>query len=469
MTPLAAFEALNRAAGIAPLAAPKFVRSDLPGEAFIGPTPFRLALAAAAALGFGGAVAGEFWRFRGGERQRIDVDVPVAAASLAAFTMARRNGAVAEPAPPPSAAVGLFQTGPTPPEGYQPGHYQSGAYQTARRWLYLDASARWHAPRLLDLLNASDEAAGIGVAVARWNGLALEDALAFMGVPGALVRSAEEAAALFGSPPPPIVLIKTGEAPVLRPEASATPLGGIRVLDLSCRIGGAAAGFGLAAHGGDVLQIVSPRYPVAPVAFGGGKRRTALDLQRQGDAETLHHLVRGAGVFIDGYRPGALAALGFSPHMLAHACPGIVTVSIAGFYGPWAARRGLEGVVQAASGMAYEQGGRGLPEILPAPVLSVLTGYLASAGVVAALLRRVREGGSWHVTVSLAATAAWLLSLGRIDAGARRSDPPGGLDPYLYSCETKDGWFELLGPVVRMEKTPPIQAALPDGLVPPHW
>jgi len=87
------------------------------------------------------------------------------------------------------------------------------------------------------------------------------------------------------------------------------------------------------------------------------------------------------------------------------------------------------------------------------------------------MLRRIREGGSWHVQVSLAATAAWLLSLGRIDAARvpEAWDPLAGLDQYLQSCETKDGWFEFLGPVVRMPKTPPLGGSLMDAVVSPLW
>ena len=53
-----------------------------------------------------------------------------------------------------------------------------------------------------------------------------------------------------------------------------------------------------------------------------------------------------------------------------------------------------------------------VPELLPAAVCDYLTGYLAAAGAIAALQRRIREGGSWQVQVSLSATAMWLQSLG---------------------------------------------------------
>ena len=42
-------------------------------------------------------------------------------------------------------------------------------------------------------------------------------------------------------------------------------------------------------------------------------------------------------------------------------------------------------------------------------------GYMMAFGAMTALARRAREGGSWHVRVSLAQTGHWMRRLGRID------------------------------------------------------
>jgi crotonobetainyl-CoA:carnitine CoA-transferase CaiB-like acyl-CoA transferase len=265
---------------------------------------------------------------------------------------------------------------------------------------------------------------------------------------------------------------------------SATPLGGLKVLDLTRVVAGPCCSRLLAEHGAEVLAVGTGRLASAgdlDIVYAAGKRRTELDLAEPSGAEALRRLARHADVFVESYRPGALSGLGFSPAALAHLAPGIITVSVSAFglQGPWAARRGFEETVEAATGLATEQGtfvagrrgGAVQPERLPGTVLGTLTGALAAAGVLAALLRRIREGGSWHVEVSLAATAAWLQSLGRIDAAAIPDafEPFAGLDRYLQSCETKGGWFEFLGPVVRMAKTPPRTGPLSDGINSPHW
>ncbi len=462
MTPQAAFEVLNRIAGVAPLAMPQF-----DGPEAIVPTPFRVATAAAAALGYAGANAAEIWRFRGGDAQRVAVDLRAAAATL--IPQYRLNGTMIRPGLPPNAATGFYQS-------------------ADRRWLYLHGGFPHLAHRTFDLLNARDERLSVLEAVAKWNALALEEALAYLALSGAVVRSEGEwTRSLPGRlAVSPIVLTKVASGPPVQLLESAAPLGGLKVLDLTRVVAGPVCTEILASHGAEVLAITAERLPAAgdlELPYAAGKRRTTLDLAQPSAAETLRRLARHADVFVNSYRPGALTGLGFSPASLAHIAPGMITVSISayGLEGPWAERRGWEETTQAATGLAAEQGAfaaarRGpkagaQPDLIPAAVLSTVTGVLGAAGAMAAMRRRIREGGSWHVQVSLAATAAWLSSLGRIDAASvpEAWDPLAGLDQYLQSCETKDGWFEFLGPVVRMPKTPPRGGHLPDGVVSPLW
>jgi len=462
MTPQAAFEQLNRIAGIAPLAMPQFEG----GEAVV-PSPFRAATAAASSLGLAASAAAEIWRFRGGDRQTVEIGLAAAAASLNSRGLVRHAGA---PLPAPAGpATGFYQCG----DG---------------RWIYLHGGLPHLAKGTLDLLNAGNDAESVMEGVAKWSSFALEDALAYVQLTGAVARSEEEwrsgvPARVIGAP---IVLKKVGQAPPVRLREAATPLGGLRVLDLTRVIAGPACGRILASHGAEVLAVRTERAAWRrDLEFdqAAGKRQTLLDLARPADAEALRRLARGADIFVDSCRPGALAGLGFSPASLAHIAPGMIYVSISayGLEGPWAGRRGWEEVTQAATGLAMEQGafmaGRrkhrreALPEIVPAAVCDVVTGQLAAAGALAAVVRRIREGGSWLVQVSLAATAMWLQSLGRIEAAAvpEAWDARHGMDPYLRSCETRDGRFELLGPVVRMSKTPPLFASPPDRFDPPQW
>ncbi|HWA03310.1 MAG TPA: CoA transferase [Rhizomicrobium sp.] len=465
MSPRAAFEYLNRIAGLAPLGAPLFEGADP-----ILPSPFRAAEAAAASLGLSAAVAAEIWRLRGGDRQKIAIDLKAAAGSLLSFAFVRRDGA---PVPRPALdapAVGLYRT-------------------VDGRWIHLHGGFPDQWPRMLGLLNAGGDRESVARAVAKWNAFALENAIAYLGLSGAVVRSPEEwDASVQGralAQVPPVVLRKIGEAPPLRLGDSGNPLEGIRVLDLTRVLAGPVCGRTLASHGADVLHVRAGKLETIELFeldTGHGKRAADLDLAAPADAERLRRLVRDAHVFVDSYRPGALAKHGFTPAALAHVARGMTYVSVScyGHDGPWATRRGWEQLAQSATGLAHVQGafrsrpgekGEAAPALVPAAVCDYVTGYLAAAGAAAAILRRMREGGSWHVQVSLCATAVWLRSLGMTGAAPESWDPGEGLDRYLQSCETVAGRLGYLGPVVEMSKTPPAWRFPPPypGADAPRW
>ena len=468
MTPREAFASLNRIAGIAPLKSPTFEGDDP-----IVPTQFRVASGAAASLGLTAAAANEIWRLRGGSQQEIAIDLKAAAASLISFGLLRLNG---NPVPRPS------ESNPT-----------VGFYRGAcGRWIHLHGGFPHLERRTLDLLNAANSREAVAASVARWSAFALEDALAFMGQCGAVVRTDEEwrkspqGEVLANTPP--IVLKKIGDAPVLRLGENDRPLGGVRVLDLTRVLAGPTAARTLAAHGAEVLSVRAERLPtfdLFDLDTGAGKRSTFLDLAKPAEAEIMRGLARGAHVFVDSYRPGALAELGVTPAALAHSSPGIIYVAVScyGHQGPWAQRRGWEQQAQSATGIAADQGlfvaerrgarGQGQPELIPAAACDYITGYLAAAGAAAALLRRFREGGSWTVQVSLAATAMWLQSLGKVPAPLVPAhwEPGAGLDGFFQPCQTTRGRLDLLGPVVRMSKTPAAWASPPPelGADGPFW
>jgi crotonobetainyl-CoA:carnitine CoA-transferase CaiB-like acyl-CoA transferase len=195
------------------------------------------------------------------------------------------------------------------------------------------------------------------------------------------------------------------------------PADGIRVLDLTRVIAGPVGTRTLALLGADVLRVDSPRLPELEWQHrdtGFGKRSTLLDLDSEADRATFHELLDRADVVVAGYRAGALTRLGLDPVQLAERRPGIVVATLGawGAIGPWAGRRGFDSLVQAASGIGDICGGPDGPGALPAQALDHGTGYLLAAGVLRALTRRATEGGSWHVELSLAQTAQWLLSRG---------------------------------------------------------
>src|SRR5262249_34843075 len=207
-----------------------------------------------------------------------------------------------------------------------------------------------------------------------------------------------------------------------------------------------------------------------------GKLSTSLDLQRAEDAERLRQLVSEADVFVQSYRPGALARCGFAPDDVARLRPGTVYVTVSAYShpGPWHERRGFETLIQSVSGMAHEQGfGAGLerPQHLPAQVVDHGTGYLAAFGALIALARRAREGGSYLVRVSLAQTGRWVDALGRVQGRGTRELTLEGVQDLIAAMETPFGPLRHVAPAARMSETPVYwsRPAVPLGTHPPAW
>jgi crotonobetainyl-CoA:carnitine CoA-transferase CaiB-like acyl-CoA transferase len=262
---------------------------------------------------------------------------------------------------------------------------------------------------------------------------------------------------------PLMEIARIGEAPPRRLPGAQRPLDGVRVLDLTRVIAGPVCGRTLAAHGAEVMRITAPHLPglgLPDVDMGRGKLSASLDLRAGEERERLAGLLRGSHVFVQGYRPGGLAALGFSPEACAEMRPGIITVTLSayGHEGPWAGRRGFDSLVQTASGINHaeaEAAGIDGPKELPCQALDHATGYLMAFGVMMALARKASEGGSWHVRVSLAQTGHWLTGLGRLQHGFDAPDPkPADVADLLDEMDTPLGRLTFVRHAAQLSATP---------------
>jgi crotonobetainyl-CoA:carnitine CoA-transferase CaiB-like acyl-CoA transferase len=254
----------------------------------------------------------------------------------------------------------------------------------------------------------------------------------------------------------------------------------LRVLDLSRVIAGPVAGRTLAAHGADVLLISGADLPAIPwltIDTGRGKLSAFLDLKRDEGRTGLKELLAEADIFSQGYRPRALAGLGFSPEEAARINPGIIYVSLSayGHVGPWAERRGFDSLVQTATGFNQAEGqaaGVDGPKELPAQILDHATGYLMAFGAMMAKARQSREGGSWHVRVSLAQTGRWIWNFGRMADGLATEDLKGeAVKPFVEPAQSGFGPLQAIRHAAQLSQTPAFwsRPAMPLGSHSPQW
>ncbi len=437
-------------------------RLALSGDEPALPSSFAVGTAARAAIGVAALAATEIGRHRNGLVQGASVELRAAAAECSAW---------------------FSIDGRVP----QPWDKVSGLYRCADGWVRVHANFAHHRDGALQLLGLppgpDTDRSAVQAALSQRAAQEVEDAAARAGLVIAALRSFDEwdvhpqAQALATQPL--IDFQRIGDAP---PQAlpplpiDAQPLGGIRVLDLTRILAGPVGGRTLAAHGADVMLVNSPQLPniESIIDTSRGKLSCHADLRSAAGRHALTSLVRGAHVFVQGYRPGALAELGFGPEHSAALRPGIVYVSLSayGTTGPWAQRRGFDSLVQTATGFndaEMRASGSDAPKAMPAQILDYATGFLIAFAAQAALWRQQREGGSWHVQLSLARTAAWLRSLGRIDNGFAVRAPA----PEEYAETLASGWGTLraIRHAGQLQHTPTRwpRPSVPPGTHPPRW
>ncbi len=453
----------------------------LTGAEPVLPSSFAVGTAVQSSLAAAALAAGEIWQRRTAlPRQAVSVDMTHAALdSCAHFTVDGQAPVLWDK------LSGLYPCG----AGAEPG------------WVRIHANFAHHRDGALKLLGLASgpgtEREAVVQALRGWRAEAFETAAAEAGLVVAALRSFEawdrhpQAQALAGVPVVGIERIEgvagagsgagsvSGAAdPIAWPRstADAPPLHGLRVLDLTRILAGPVAGRTLAAYGAGVMLVNSPQLPnIDAIAdTSRGKLSAHLDLQTVEERATLQTLIGGAHVFLQGYRPGGLAALGFGPADVAALRPGIVYVSLSAYggAGPWAGRRGFDSLVQTATGFNHAEAvaaGVQQPKAMPLQVIDYTAGYLLAFGTQAALLRQASEGGSWHVRVSLAGVGHWLRGLGRVSDGFATLPPP--FDAYLEASDSGFGRLVAMRHAAQFSQTPACwrRPSMPPGSHPPVW
>jgi hypothetical protein len=312
----------------------------------------------------------------------------------------------------------------------------SGVYEaTLGRHLQVHCNFPHHGAGVVKRLGCTSDRAGVAAAIAERDAFELEAELINDGMIGAVIRTLDEwevhPHAVATNHLPLVSVEQIGDG---KPSPVSATID-LRVLDCTRVLAGPVAGQLWANLGADVMRLGAdhlPSVPVGVMSTGFGKRNTSADLRTPEGRDAMTELLAGADVWIDAYRPGAMAAFGFTPERLAEIRPGIVVVQISAFddVGPWAGRRGFDSIVQSSTGVRWAGGEHGDtgPTGLPVQALDYATGFLA-AGVAAQLVGHQREvGGSWCTRVSLLRTRNELL---------RR----GGPTPFAPSAVSVDARF----------------------------
>jgi crotonobetainyl-CoA:carnitine CoA-transferase CaiB-like acyl-CoA transferase len=422
------------------------------GEDPIFPTKHRLGACVSIPIMAGAAGIAEIWRQRTGRGQDLTLDLRKAIHGI-------------NP---------MYKFGPTI-NGYP---YQLpywidnpmgfDLYRTKDGRLFLPTGAY---PRLLNdmcsFLHCGPDHDQIAEAVSKWDSAELDEAAAAAGLVFAIVRTPEEWLAHPQGKQlaerPLVEIVKIGDSDPEPFTPAARPLSGLRVLAATHVIAGNVMARTLAEHGAEVLQISHPEEfeneGLMQDPCAGFTSSAWLDLKDPEALKRAYELAADADVFVESYRGRKIADLGMSPEELAARRPGIVYASARAYSydGPWADRGGFDMEALCVSGFTTLEGTPEQPKFPPTYVMNdFIAGYLGAAGIQAALIRRAKEGGSYHVRVNLARCAMWFNSLGTFDT----AEPGTGkqnqlLAPDTITAQTAYGEYVRLAPPVQFSETKP--------------
>jgi crotonobetainyl-CoA:carnitine CoA-transferase CaiB-like acyl-CoA transferase len=237
------------------------------------------------------------------------------------------------------------------------------------------------------------------------------------------------------------------------------PFAGLKVVDLSQGIAGPYCSMLLAQHGADVIKVetlegdwartLGTRYGshTAYSIIGNlGKTSISVDLKTEAGKRVLWRLLKGADVFLEGFRPGVIKRLGFDYETVAAIEPRLLYLSISGFgqSGPLAERPAMDPVLQAYTGLMNENRGEdGIPHRVPVIVVDMATALYAFQALSAALYARRDEARGRYIEASLMQAAAALQSI-RLMASHLEGGPlkAGGAPSGVY--QIADAWMSVV-------------------------
>ena len=233
------------------------------------------------------------------------------------------------------------------------------------------------------------------------------------------------------------------------------PFAGLKVVDLSQGIAGPYCAMLLAQHGAQVIKVegigegdwartLGTRYgshTAFSIIGNLGKKSIAVDLKSAAGKDVVWRLLKGADVFLEGFRPGVIKRLGFDYESVSAREPRLLYLSISGFgqTGPLSERPAMDPVLQAYTGLMNENRGEdGIPHRVPVIVVDMSTALYAFQALSAALYARRDESRGRYIDVSLMQAATALQSI-RLMA----SYLDGSTIRASGVFKTADGWMTI--------------------------
>ena len=244
---------------------------------------------------------------------------------------------------------------------------------------------------------------------------------------------------------------------------SPGPLSGMRIIEFA-GIGPAPfAGMMLADMGAEVILIersadhaAASRYP--RMAQNRGKKSIALDLKSEAGRAAAWKLIESADALIEGFRPGVMERLGFSPEEVARRAPRLVFGRVTGWgqTGPLSQAAGHDINYVALTGVMSTSMRPGQAPVLPPTIVGDMAGgaMFLLFGLMCAM-HEARQSGRGQVVdaamIDGVAAMSGLMHQMRSGMGYWKDDPAQNhflsTSPFYEVFECADGKHITLGAI----------------------
>lgn len=199
----------------------------------------------------------------------------------------------------------------------------------------------------------------------------------------------------------------------------APPLQGVRVLDLSRVLAAPFCAMMLADLGAEVVKVEHPNggdqtrhwgtaiqggERTYYLAINRSKQSIAIDFSKPEGANLIKALARESDILVENYLLGTLERYGLGYEALKAENPKLIYCSVSGYgrTGPSAARPGYDSVIQAESGLMSITGEPdGEASKAGVPICDITAGMYATQAILAALVRRLRNGHGEAIDIAL--------------------------------------------------------------------
>jgi len=250
-----------------------------------------------------------------------------------------------------------------------------------------------------------------------------------------------------------------------------SPLGGVRVLDLTRALSGPFCTMILGDLGADVIKVEpldgdmmrqwGPYDRTESVYYLTGnrnKRAIAINFRSEEGLELIKSLAKECDVLVENFKPGSMDAMGLNYEKLAEINPRLIYMSITGFGrdGPNSDQPGFDQIAQGYSGLMSVTGSEESgPLRVGVAIGDQTTGMWAAIGVLAALAKREKTGVGHRIDTSLMASLVGLLSVQgqRFLSLGETPGLAGNNHPVVSPCgvfQTKDGPINIAANTTNM-------------------